>query len=43
VVFVVPLTASVQVHQVMISLEGAVVARTPFAVTAAGADESGQQ
>jgi hypothetical protein len=43
VVFTVPLTASVQVHQVVISLDDIVVARVPFTVTAAGANEQDRQ
>ena len=37
-VFSVPRTASVQVHQVVISLDGTVVARAPFTVMAADAN-----
>jgi hypothetical protein len=36
VVFAVPTTASVQVHQVVISREDTVVTRAPFTVQAAG-------
>lgn len=43
VVFTVPLTASVQVHQVMISLDGIVVARVPFTVTSADANGQDRQ